>query len=69
MKSCLNCKYEPDWGEETRGEYPRRFGTCKWNEPVILPACYTSTYKSIERHSDDSGVCLKCATWKSNNNN
>jgi len=65
MNNCLNCKYEPDWSEQTGREYPRRHGKCKWNKDIpALPAVYRISIESIERYSDDSGIPRWCKTWE-----
>lgn len=65
-KSCLNCKYEPEWGDPVGLSYPRRYGYCKYViGNLVLPACYTNIrQKAIERYSDDSGVFYDCNTWE-----
>ncbi len=64
-KSCLDCKYEPDWGQVFGNKYPRRIGICKWDKKILLPGCYTPAYKkSVVRYSDNSGICLSCPTWE-----
>ena len=65
-KTCLNCKWEPVWGEEFGGvEYPRRSGKC--NKVVllpILPETYAVREAWVIKHSDDSGVMSNCRTWE-----
>jgi hypothetical protein len=65
-ESCLNCKYEPDWSEPTKGSHPYRSGKCKWNEVVVppLPRCTYLCRTSIMRFSDDSGVFTNCPAWE-----
>lgn len=65
MKTCLNCRYEPDWSEPQGREYSRRMGDCKLTIEVTLPACYRAPMKQrIERYSDDSGVHHRCKYWE-----
>jgi hypothetical protein len=70
MESCLNCRYQPEWGEPQQREgYTLRTGDCKYDVPKIkLPACvdsYISLIKRpITRYSDDSGVHYNCKTWE-----
>lgn len=64
-KNCLTCKYEPDWGDWTAGEYSRCFGACKWDEGMPkLPAVMTVQMSHVIRYSDDSGVHRRCDTWE-----
>lgn len=71
-KSCLNCKYSPDW------EYPLQngidsyvFGRCKYPVPEIklppLPSCITpiNLRKSlIQCFIDGLGIYYSCEVWK-----
>ena len=68
-KNCLTCKYEPDWGEWTKGYHPRQSGLCKRKEfadELIskLPRSYQVTINGITRYSDDSGVMTRCPAWE-----
>ena len=67
-KTCLNCKYEPDWGEMTKGTYPRRSGRCKHpivNRKLKVPAVMSYHFKSVIRYDDDSGIHVNyCKTWE-----
>ena len=67
-KSCLNCRFEPDWGKFSDGEYSRAHGECKYPVPdVKLPACIFDhvclKMRNIVRYSDNSGVYHHCAVW------
>lgn len=65
MKNCLNCKYEPDWGEWTGREYKRTFGECRYEvELPDLPSVYTLTFRKVERYRDDSGIPKGCKTFE-----
>ena len=65
-KNCLNCKFEPDWGNWVTAGYKRCYGKCKWNNGIIptLPQVYNITEKFITRYGDDSGTCQYCKTWQ-----
>ncbi len=64
-KNCLDCKYEPEWGKWTSGEYKRQHGRCKWNKPIPkLPAVVSVQISGITRYEDNSGVMLNCKTWE-----
>ena len=66
MKSCLNCKYEPDWSAKTGGEYARQTGKCKYVVQLPpLPAVYQISINWITRYSDDSGLPVRCPAWSS----
>lgn len=63
-RTCLNCKFEPDWSKPSGLEYPVRVGKCKWSGDIpVLPAVYSLIKKSVLRYSDDSGVMERCAAW------
>jgi len=66
-RNCLNCKWEPNWSEPIGIEYARQHGSCKYSMPDIkLPECSSPIYKnSVERYSDDSGICSNCKVWES----
>ena len=65
MNTCLNCLYEPEWGDWCGGEYPRQSGACRWDGVIpVLPSHYYITKSHIIRHSDDSGVKANCKAWK-----
>ncbi len=65
MKNCLTCKYEPEWGEPTGSEYPRRHGRCKKEVALPkLPAVCRVLVETITIYSDNSGMPRKCATWE-----
>ena len=71
-KNCLTCKYEPDWDEWTKGEYPRQSGACKrkeWAKELIdrLPETYQVTVSHVVRYKDDSGVMNRCPAWEAKN--
>ena len=68
-KTCLNCKYEPDWSEFGDGEYGTSKGDCKYpfNAQEIMdkiPACVLDTAKlnkfRIVRYKDNSGIHYNC---------
>ena len=66
-KTCLNCKYEPQWSEPKGGEYPRSSGKCRWFEAhgrPKLPGCVQVIENGILRYADDSGVMTNCKTWE-----
>ena len=65
-KSCLTCKYEPDWGEFSDGELTMVYGSCKYLLPNIkLPSCVSGlTKKSICKFKDNSGVYTRCPVWE-----
>lgn len=69
MNSCLNCKFEPDWGRiQGVGEYRRRAGHCKWEFGGLVIPCGFSTPISIGVTwflHDNSGVYTSCRAWKS----
>ncbi len=67
MKTCLNCKYEPDW-EMSNDAYGTMTGFCKWNKTIIVPSCYTLDKRPIVRFSCDTGVFHGCLTWESKEN-
>ena len=50
--NCLNCLYEPDWSDMSKGEFPRQTGHCKLDKPIQdLPQEITDEHmanKSIE---------------------
>lgn len=64
-KNCLTCKYEPEWGDPTKGEYARVFGTCQWPRVLpTLPSVYRVHAEGITRFlKDDSGIETRCPTW------
>ena len=68
MKNCLDCKYEPEWGETKAlsSNYPRRYGRCKWaGEIPVLPAVYSlAPARKVIRYSDDSGIETHCKAWE-----
>ncbi len=67
-KSCLTCKYEPDWGKlECYGEVERRYGECKYKvELPTLPQWFVyQLLNLIVRYGDDSGIYFNCKTWES----
>lgn len=66
MKDCLDCKYEPKWGEWSKGEYSRCSGPCKWDKPLpILPAVYQMSRPAfVIRYKDDSGIERSCKAWE-----
>lgn len=66
LNNCLNCKYEPEWGEWRGREEKRCYGECKWiGDLPVLPSVYKINKPSlIERFSDDSGVHNNCKTWE-----
>ena len=65
MKSCLDCKYEPDWSPIVGKEYPRRTGACKWGKKLpAIPKPFLFVRNAITRHADDSGVPENCAAWE-----
>ncbi len=65
MRNCLNCKYEPKWGEWTKGEYRRCTGACRFVVDLSeIPAAYRIIEKHVTRYSDDSGVHGRCVTWE-----
>ena len=58
MKTCLNCKYEPEWSE-------RRNGKCQYPVKLpLLPKTYRIFTEYITRYDDDSGVIKNCPTWQ-----
>lgn len=68
-KTCLNCLYEPEWGEWVGiGEYRRKVGRCSLvlKLPKNSPAVYSLTSKPITRYTDDSGIYtgVFCKAWK-----
>jgi hypothetical protein len=65
-KTCLNCKYEPVWGEPTKGDYPHQYGKCRWSGTLpALPAVYRVYVEGITRFvKDDSGIPTNCKTWE-----
>ncbi len=65
-KSCLTCKYEPDWGEWKGVEYVRCYGECKFRVKLIsLPPWATLTANNyIVRHKDDSSIHFNCKAWE-----
>ena len=68
MKSCDNCKYEPDWGP-VRGndEFRTMVGKCKKKVEIQdLPACYNSPiqHSVVKYEEDGSGVHINCKTWE-----
>ena len=66
MKTCLNCKYEPNWSAWTGGKYSRQHGECKWDVKQLpkLPAIMYVQGKSVVRYSDNSGIPTGCDTWE-----
>ena len=64
-KTCLNCKFEPEWGDWYGGEdHPRRTGKCRWDGKLpLMPTTHSINIRPISRHSDDSGVVTRCRTW------
>jgi len=67
MKSCLNCKYQPDWEEPVkRGGYTVTNGACKWDKPIpVFPATFELFPKRlIQRYDDDSGIYTNCKAWE-----
>ena len=68
MKTCLTCKYEPEWGPLVGGDYPRRVGKCRWGQELpALPAPWVIK-GSVTRYSDDSGIYRHCKTWEAKPN-
>lgn len=64
-RTCLNCRYEPVWGDWIGHEFRRRIGKCRWDKPIpILPVTHRLDIASIVRYSDDSGVMTNCPAWK-----
>lgn len=66
-KTCLNCKYEPEWSAISTGSFPRRSCNCKFSiSEIAVPACVPNLYKNkIIRYSDDSGIFYNCCTvWE-----
>jgi hypothetical protein len=75
--SCLNCKFEPDWSEYSKGEYGTSSGECKFfiEEKEVLkliPACVSSYIslrkRKIRRYKDGSGIHYNCGTYKAKEN-
>jgi len=70
MKTCINCKYEPNWSKlkQVKSEYPHKSGKCRWPEtnPLpILPGVYEKPYaKLIFLYEDRSGVVYDCPAWE-----
>ena len=66
IKTCLTCKYEPEWGEIIGAEYPRRSGLCRYPVKINkLPrSWYPARQNNIIRYDDDSGVYDDCECWK-----
>jgi len=64
--TCLNCKYEPDWGDPIGNEYPRRYGNCKFlpKIPPLPPTITVGRPEKVVRHSDDSGIHRGCKVWE-----
>jgi len=73
-KSCLTCRFEPDWSPWVGSEgYRRSGGRCKWLKEseagaaissATLPASIRISEKYIERYSDNSGVHTECKAWE-----
>lgn len=65
-KNCLNCKFEPDWGEKQGREYAQEYGSCKFepNIPPLPPTIIVSKAQNIVRYSDDSGIFSNCRVWE-----
>ena len=64
-KSCLTCKWEPDWSEPYGGEFSRRHGACRY--PMVfpkMPYVYHVAKSPLIRYSDDSGLPDECETWE-----
>ncbi len=63
-KSCLTCKFEPDWKEPTTIEFSFvvQYGKCKWKPQV--PACVKIEKKVIRKFQDNSGIYKNCAVWE-----
>lgn len=65
MKNCLNCKFEPEWSEPTKTEYPRRHGRCQWDGAIpVLPRTHQIVKQPIVVYGDNSGVVTHCKTWE-----
>lgn len=66
--TCLNCKHEPNWGKEMGGEFPRKSGTCRYEDELTMLQLPTGWYISrsvITRYMrDDSGVHVDCNVWE-----
>lgn len=70
-KSCLNCKFEPDWSawvKEWCSPRIKAYGMCKFPIPTNgLPECDPSNdsrgKRDIIRYGDNSGVYHNCSVW------
>ena len=63
-KTCLTCKYEPDWKTWTHSDYSTRSGKCKWQSPGPWPVIYSVVERKVIQHKLRSGF-KKCDAWKS----
>lgn len=65
-RDCLTCKYEPEWGPVTKGDYPRCSGACKWNDPMpVTPKAVRVLREPILRYvTDNSGIHTNCRAWQ-----
>lgn len=60
MKTCLNCKHEPNWGIPSPEGV--RLGDCQWKG--WFPLSYIIKRRPIARFKDDSGVYINCPVWE-----
>ena len=63
-KTCLTCKYEPDWSEWFFNEPSTRSGKCKWKNCEPWPKVYSITERRVMQHKGKSQF-KKCDAWES----
>lgn len=66
-RSCLNCKYEPEWGPVFAVEYPRRSGQCQKELNLDkMPVVFQWNVRSVILYSDNSQepYAGNCQTWE-----
>lgn len=65
-KTCLNCKYEPDWSEWSwDAKAAHRYGRCKWSGNHMLPKAFAiKEYNILHYKNKDIGVWEDCPAYE-----
>lgn len=62
-KTCLTCKYEPDWGDWNGSSFCFRSGLCKWESKGPWPVSYSVVPRKVIQYKGVSGF-KKCDAWE-----